>query len=69
LLVECVGRNTTRYVKFFQLFLYGSKNRGQILDMKAKIFLEFPQNVISKDITSPKVPICPIFEKNERTVL
>lgn len=25
--------------------------------------LEFPQNVISKEITSPKVPICPIFEK------
>jgi hypothetical protein len=36
---------------------------------KAANVLEFPQNVISKDITSPKVPICPIFEKNERTVL
>lgn len=27
------------------------------------------KNVISKEITSPKVPICPIFEKNEKTVL
>jgi len=33
------------------------------------ILLEFPQNVISKEITSSKVPICPIFEKNEKTVL
>jgi len=39
-----------------------------IPERKCKL-LEFPQNVISKEITSSKVPICPIFEKNEKTVL
>ena len=31
--------------------------------------LEFPQNVILKDITSPKAPICLFFKKQKDSTL